>query len=700
MILIKNRELLIPEYERYIGTNYDANVENRTFKLKRFTSGGTDLSNLTFKINLWFNGAPLDRAEMRKEISDDDIVLIWTVTESQVSVAGTIFAVVTGNDTNDTVKWSSFQGAFYTEKSIGDDIDTEYKKLIDRLDNEITARNAAVNQERAERTSWDNALSSRIDNIVSSAGDSNTEIVDARLGADGVTHATLKGRLDAEYNSLSPRVANNEQNVDIISSLLIEVDIGYLEDNGGNRLVNNAADYLVSQHYRAATDESGTKIGTPADAGLVGKTFLMGVSQMGLPAMYLTHPDIETLRSKADGTLSDVGIEFASRNINTKLKKFKVQGASSQLFPKKNYTITFRDNVVLNEEWGEHKKYVIKADWVDFSQMRNEICAKLWGKIRKSRINPSRSELVDINGDHLINSNGDMFVGESDPSMSIGLNYGAVDGYPICLYVNGMYWGIYSLMIPKDDWMAGMRGEFQHEAIVAAEQHSTATRFNGLVEPPNEDGEMYDVGQSVVAYGMEYVPDEDDMQWLSTSLNTMISAVMDTYSTPEECIETIDQYIDIDSAIDYMIFNCVVNNADGLDKNFVLDTWDGNRWYFAAYDMDGTFGNNYDGKLYISVNGGCTFAKYAEVSRLMNILYTYVPERIKARYKSLRAGVLSEWSFTDMVWNYAVNIPDAAFHYEALRWPERPGTHTNNHEQILRYYSLRCAALDAEIETL
>lgn len=580
-----------------------------------------------------------------------------------------------------------------------------------------------ITAEESARIAGDSAANNRIDNlIISSGGTDVTEVIDARVGATGTIYNVLKSRLDTEYTATQNKI-NSQNNalktsidteitereetdkalrydVDRLTGLLLVKDSGHLVDKYGMFLIDENGNYLLGNYYHPKIDDSGEEFGVPADSGTVGKTFLMGISDMGLPIMKLAHPNIETLKSKSDGTLSDVDIEFAYKNVNTKLKKIKVQGASSQLFPKKNYTITFNNDVVLNDNWGAHKKYVIKADWVDFSQMRNEICAKLWGKIRKSRVNPTRCKFVNADGDYLINASGNTLVGDADPSMSIGLNYGAVDGYPICLYINGKYWGIYSLMIPKDDWMAGMHGEFQYEAIVAAEQHSTATRFNGLVEPPNEDGEMYDADHSVVAFGMEYVTDEDDMQWLSTSLNNMISAVMDTYSTTEERLETIDQYIDIDSAIDYMIFNCVVNNTDGLDKNFVLDTWDGVKWYFAAYDMDGTFGNNYDGKMYISANGGCTFARYAEVSRLMNILYTYAPERLKERYRYLRSEALSEANFTDMVWNYAVNIPNAAFHYEALRWPERPGTHTNNHEQILRFYSLRCAALDAEIETL
>lgn len=220
MIIVKGRELLIPENERYIGTNYDAGMENRLFRIPRYSQSGTDLSDLTFKINLIFEGDPLDRAEMTKAVDDDYIYLTWIVTEAQVAVTGTVFVCVTGNDTNDTVKWSSFQAPFYTEKSLGDDIDTAYHDLVNKVTKEITDRESAVaaeksareaadttlqqniNAEASARAAGDAAVNTRIDNIVAQSGDDITEIVDARTGADSTVHASLKARLDAENTEL------------------------------------------------------------------------------------------------------------------------------------------------------------------------------------------------------------------------------------------------------------------------------------------------------------------------------------------------------------------------------------------------------------------------------------------------------------------------------------------------------------------
>ena len=52
MIIVKNRELLIPENERYLGTTQDHASDNRMFRLERFSQAGEDLSALTYHLDL------------------------------------------------------------------------------------------------------------------------------------------------------------------------------------------------------------------------------------------------------------------------------------------------------------------------------------------------------------------------------------------------------------------------------------------------------------------------------------------------------------------------------------------------------------------------------------------------------------------------------------------------------------------------
>lgn len=555
------------------------------------------------------------------------------------------------------------------------------------------------------------------------------ELSDIRVGVDGTVYPSagdaVRGQITdvkEDLNNSTIRlmseietgISSSKAYTDYLVERAVELKSVNIVDDNGRYLSNDYGGTLVGLIYLPITDESFTSDVYPATAKAVkekideikvsfddvGKTYLMQYKQMGLPVMYLNHPDIENLRSKADGELSNVEILFESKGINTYLKKFKVQGATSQYYDKKNYTITFKTDVILKNEWGPHKKYVIKADWIDFSQMRNEVSAKIWGQIRKTRINAERAQLIDNDGYHLIDSNNKTLAGENDPGLCIGLNFGAIDSYPICVVINGKYWGLYSLSIPKDDWMANMVKGNTYEAIVSAETHGGPTRFRELVTTPDEDGMMYGQTSGVAGFEVEYVPDENNMSWVSDSLNDLISAALETHSTDQEYYDAISPYIDVDSAIDYYIFNCLVNNEDGTDKNFLLDTWDGEKWYFAAYDMDGTFGNKWDGTSYRLANAGVTFTEYSNDSRIMHIIYSHFKNMLIARYTELRGSVLSEYALDNSFLNYGANIPKASYDYESLIWPNRPATHTNTISQILSFISLRCKYLDQELLSL
>lgn len=59
----------------------------------------------------------------------------------------------------------------------------------------------------------------------------------------------------------------------------------------------------------------------------------------------------------------------------------KWQGGSNLSYPKKNFTIKFDKKFEAKDGWGNRKKYVLKANYIDFSHARNIVCARLWGQV-------------------------------------------------------------------------------------------------------------------------------------------------------------------------------------------------------------------------------------------------------------------------------------------------------------------------------
>ena len=396
-------------------------------------------------------------------------------------------------------------------------------------------------------------------------------------------------------------------------------------------------------------------------------------SAYGLPILEF-EGDIVGISKDNAVTLS---YKYGDRNGSCTLKW---QGSSSLTYPKKNYTVKFDTAFEAKEGWGEQKKYCLKANYIDFSHSRNICSAKLWGSVVKSRT--SASEKI-----------------KSLP------NCGAIDGFPICVVINGKYQGLYTFNIPKDGWMFGM-GDGTNEAVLCANGHdatsvSVAT-FKAEVTTMDENDGLE----------MEYVSDENKTDWVKTSLNRLITACINSDGTDLDT--TIAQYLDWDSAIDYYIFCLLTQNIDGVSKNYLLATYDGVKWFFSAYDLDSTFGLYVTGKRFMPNDGGGDGYGSMRVSnagghRVFELIAKYKSAELKARYKKLIEGYTAESSFenplsenriVDTFYNFIGTIPKAILDEEVKMWTGLPSTSTNNVSQIIDHYRRRRAFIDPQIEAL
>lgn len=115
MIVIKGREMIIPNDERYIGTNYDESSENRQFLLPRVNASGTDISELTFTLDLVYKDGTKDAMVLEKAVDEENITLTWTITEGQVQQPGTVFIWIRATDSEGTVRWATLSAQVYVD---------------------------------------------------------------------------------------------------------------------------------------------------------------------------------------------------------------------------------------------------------------------------------------------------------------------------------------------------------------------------------------------------------------------------------------------------------------------------------------------------------------------------------------------------------------------------------------------------------
>ena len=363
----------------------------------------------------------------------------------------------------------------------------------------------------------------------------------------------------------------------------------------------------------------------------------------------------------------------------------KWQGSSSLRYPKKNYTIklntamdawnqwatyvnTLRSangnisNIPTTSRWGSQKKYCFKANWIDASHMRNVVLARIWGQMVADRI-----------------SDGQVTDGRTEAP-----NYGAIDGFPVEIQINGESVGLYTMNIPKDAWTFAM-GESETEYAVSCESNAYSSgKWTALA---NLDGTDYDV---------EYAMDGVETDTIKTSLNTAIQAAIDAGSDWET---TMANYIDVGSVIDYFIFACMFNLTDAMAHNIIYGTYDGMKWFMSAYDLDTSFGIDAYGSAVCTLEGRCTFAG-AKNHRLGYLALTHSLDKFKARYTELRAGILSELNVWKELTTFASFISQHNYSLDQKLWPNMPSTAIHNIAQYMDYWRIHVAALDSEIERM
>ena len=248
--------------------------------------------------------------------------------------------------------------------------------------------------------------------------------------------------------------------------------------------------------------------------------------------------------------------------------EFKAQGNSSLSYPKKNMTVKmYQDEACENKlkvnfkDWGKQSKHVYKANWIDLTHARNIVSARLWGQLVKSR------------GEY-----------ESYPTeFKTSPNQGAIDGFPIKVYSQGIYQGRYSLNIPKDAWMTNMDDSLDNHCILCGENYvSGCFRATANINGNDWSDEVH-----------KTVPTSIKTRW-----NEIISFVMN--SSDEEFKANLSNYFYVESLIDYFIFGVVSCGLDAFGKNQLYDTYDGQKWIATMYDMDSTWGLWWNGQSFVS----------------------------------------------------------------------------------------------------
>ena len=358
----------------------------------------------------------------------------------------------------------------------------------------------------------------------------------------------------------------------------------------------------------------------------------------------------------------------------------KWQGNSSLSYPKKNFTIKlYQDETKAKKKkvdvgFGNQSKYVLKANYIDHSHARNIVCARLWGDIVNSR--PNKDEIPQ----ELLNSP----------------NNGAIDGFPIKLYMNGVYQGLYTWNVPKDGWMMGMSDKNPNHAILCADGNNNG---NMNVKYSTQFRRTTNFQEDTVGEWTIEFPDADKFSDnLKTSFNNLLTFV--STSNDEDFVAHLSDYANVQSLIDYYIFAYIISGLDMLGKNMIMCTFDGTHWFASAYDLDSTFGIFYTGAKYVPATYRCPEDYQETNSLLWQRMEKLFADAIRERYFALRSNVLSVTNVICRFEEFTDLISQDLYNEDVSIYSGIPSASTNNIRQIRNYYNQRCTYVDGEMQTL
>lgn len=389
-----------------------------------------------------------------------------------------------------------------------------------------------------------------------------------------------------------------------------------------------------------------------------------------IPKVFLTGSEFSNMTTDKN----EVSMELEYRSQTKQFHAYigiKYQGNSSMDYAKKNFTVKLFDDAAheskqthLFRDWKYAKnKFVLKANYIDHSHARNIVSANMWDEIVSSR---SDYDTLPV---ELRNSP----------------KNGAIDGFPIKLYVNGTYQGVYTWNIGKDDWMWGMDEDNASHILLCVENNSDGV----YKERPYNFRALWD-GAS--AY---FEAEIGTKATAKTPINNLISFVMNNNGAAFR--NSIGTYLDVQSAIDYYILQYVICGLDGLAKNLLLGTYDGAKWYCGAYDMDSTFGLYWNGNYFVSPSYKCPEDYCEPFNLLWERLEANFWSEIKARYAELRNTVFSVGNMFTHFERFMDTIGLDLYAEDLTIYTGIPSGSTNNIKQLRDYIRDRLAYCDAKI---
>lgn len=271
--------------------------------------------------------------------------------------------------------------------------------------------------------------------------------------------------------------------------------------------------------------------------------------------------------------------------------------------------------------------FTLKSEWSDATKIRNLAASELWEQTVMTRTSlPTAVESLS----HL----------------------GADCGYPVLLYTNGNFKGIYDLCLGNDRSMFGF-SERTNGALFYT--YTDLGESDLTVDTPNGELPITVVHPTDVTRQGRYVES-------FVNLFDFAESADDRHFT-----QNIGRYLDVDAAIDYLIALYVFDLPDNAASYCNWVTYDGRKWLPSLYNLSDAYANEENRETLAPsviddrIDSGTGLALYDK-------LLSCYSSRVAERYAALRDGVLSQKNIRTVLRKQADRISSEVYDAECAEY--------------------------------
>ncbi len=370
------------------------------------------------------------------------------------------------------------------------------------------------------------------------------------------------------------------------------------------------------------------------------------------PSTYTEEYGLPVFHLSFEGTLTAGGyrpVQLVYRGKRYTLEA-KYRGATSSVFPKRNYTFKFAKGELFNEPeaaggaFSERKRLVLISPFNDNSYMRPRLAFDLWNR---------------MSADHV-----------------------QIKTFSAIMYVNGRFWGLFTVADHVDDDLMERHGLPKTGDLfkaTEADANFSRTSKNGAAKASLQ-----------VGFEKQEGTPKDGQAGAYDTLNALTAFVADSDEATFAAKRA--EWLHPNDYEDWWIFNTAILGTDSAAKNayHYFDPATRAPWRFIPWDLDASFGQLWDTR---RIDSGA-LPNFTTDNRLFaHLLATpQLSTPLRERYRTMLGGALGKQQVLALIDGYARELRIPAARDEA-RWRaqylafERWGDRTDftTHEQEVAY---------------